>query len=114
MTRRIVRALDLVDDEVIIAEYRRWHAPGAVWPEVAQHIRETGVRSMEIWGVGNRLFMILEVSDDFPRPVPEPDRVRDWERLMSEWQRPLPQASADAKWTELSQVFSLDGSREKS
>ena len=30
MTRRVVRALDLVDDERLIAEYRRWHASGAV------------------------------------------------------------------------------------
>ena len=113
MTRRIARALDLVDDEAGIAAYRRWHAPGAVWPEVTQHIRATGVLSMEIWGAGNRLFMILEVADDFPRPIPEPQRVRDWERLMSEFQRPLPQRSPEAKWTDLGRVFSLDESTER-
>ena len=106
-TRRVVRALDLVDDAENIAAYRRWHEPNAVWPEVTAYIRATGVVSMEIWGVGTRLFMILEVFDDFPRPVPEPARVREWEQLMSAFQRPLPQASPDAKWTDLDCVFRL-------
>jgi L-rhamnose mutarotase len=112
VTRRLVRAIDLADDEASIAAYRQWHAPGAVWPEITRYIRATGVISMEIWGVGNRLCMILEVTDDFPRPIPEPQRVRDWERLMSEWQRPLPYAASDGKWSELERVFSLDESRE--
>jgi len=47
--RRLVRVLDLIDDDGLIVEYRRLHAPGAVWPEVIAHIRDTGVLDMEIW-----------------------------------------------------------------
>ena len=108
MTRRVVRALDLVDDERLIAEYRRWHAPGVVWPEVLQFIRESGIVSMEIWGVTNRLVMVMEVTDDFPRAVAQPARVQEWEQLMSVYQRLIPDAPAGEKWAECSRVFAID------
>ena len=108
MTRRLVRALDLVDDERLIAEYRRRHAPGAVWPEVLQFIRASGIVSMEIWGVTNRLVMVMEVTDDFPRAVAEPPRIQEWEQLMSVYQRLIPNTPAGQKWAECSQVFALD------
>jgi L-rhamnose mutarotase len=112
MSRRLVRALDLIDDVRIIADYCNRHAPGAVWPEVIAHIRATGVLEMEIWLVGNRLFMIMEVTDDFPRDVAEYSRVADWERLMSTFQRPLPGAQGDPKWIELTRIFSLQDANE--
>lgn len=106
--RRLVRALDLIDDAQLIAEYRRWHRQGAVWPEVIAHIRATGVLEMEIWNVGNRLFMLLEVTEDFPREADEPARVAEWEHLMSTFQRPIRGATPDQKWIELSRIFTLD------
>jgi L-rhamnose mutarotase len=110
MSRRLVRALDLIDDARIIADYRSRHAPGAVWPEVIAHIRATGVLEMEIWLVRNRLFMILEVTEDFPREVAEYARVADWERLMSTFQQPLPDAQGGPKWSEMTRIFSLPDS----
>ena len=108
---RLARALDLIDDARLIEEYGRRHQPGAVWPEVIQHIRATGVLEMEIWWVSNRLFMILEVADDFPRVVAEPAAVVEWERLMSEFQQPLAGGAAgDPKWREMTCIFSLPSS----
>jgi L-rhamnose mutarotase len=43
------------------------HEPGSVWPAVIDHIRARGVESMEIWQRGDRLFMIVEAADDYPR-----------------------------------------------
>jgi L-rhamnose mutarotase len=114
MSRRLVRALDLIDHARLISDYRSRHAPGAVWPEVIRHIRATGVLEMEIWLVKNRLFMILEVTDDFPREVAEHARVADWERLMSKFQQPLPGAPGDPKWIELTRIFSLQDASEVS
>jgi L-rhamnose mutarotase len=114
VTRRHVRALDLVDDEALITEYRRHHAPGAVWPAVTQYLRATGVLTMEIWNVGTRLVMILEVADDYPRAVSEPAQVNEWESSMSRFQRPLAEASPDRKWTELERIFTLDAPSDES
>lgn len=101
-------ALDLNDDAELIAEYEAVHAPGTGWPAVVEHIKATGVEVMEIWRTGDRLFMITEVADDYPRPVEPPPEVKRWEELMWRFQRPLPQAAEGEKWVSMKRIFSLD------
>jgi L-rhamnose mutarotase len=108
--RRLVRALDLIDDARLIAAYRSRHAPGAVWPEVIAHIRATGVLGMEIWSTRDRLVMIMEVAEDFPRKVTEPTQVAAWEAQMGTLQRPLPGTPPGEKWRDLTRIFALDES----
>lgn len=107
MNERRCFALDLTDDPELIAEYERCHAPGAVWPEVSDHIRATGVESMEIWRTGDRLVMIAEVADDYPRPVQPPPEIAAWEQRMWRFQRPLPNAAAGEKWVPMRRIYSL-------
>jgi L-rhamnose mutarotase len=101
-------ALDLADDAELVAEYERLHGPGAAWPAVIEHIRATGVETMEIWRTGDRLLMITEVSDDYPRRVETPPEVERWEELMWRFQRPLPNAPQGEKWVPMTRIFSLD------
>lgn len=61
--RRYGQALDLVDSPELIAEYEAYHRQ--IWPEVAAHLREQGVAQMEIYRLGTRLFMMMEVDEDF-------------------------------------------------
>jgi L-rhamnose mutarotase len=107
MARRCF-ALDLQADPDLIAEYERVHGPGAGWPRVIEHIRATGVEVMEIWRTGDRLFMIAEVADDYPRPVETPAEVERWEELMWRFQQPLPHAAEGEKWVAMKRIFSLD------
>jgi L-rhamnose mutarotase len=107
MARRCF-ALDLKGDPELIAEYERVHGPSAVWPGVIEHIRSTGVDVMEIWRTGDRLFMIAEVADDYPRSVEPPAEVGRWEALMWRFQRPLPHAADGEKWVAMKRIFSLD------
>jgi len=109
MTSRRCFVLDLVDDAALIAEYEARHAPGAVWPQVIAHIRATGVEAMEIWRSGDRMVMIAEVADDYPRSVPEPPETAEWEKRMWRFQRPLPHAGAGEKWLPMTRIFALDG-----
>jgi L-rhamnose mutarotase len=102
--------LDLVDDATLIEEYRRMHEPGAVWPGVIDHIRALGVEAMEIWQRGERLFMILETANDFPRSVDAESLVRDnlrWERTMDRFQKRLKDAAPGEKWSPLDCIFVL-------
>ena len=55
--------LDLKDDKTAISEYKRYHVK--IWPEVKQSLFDAGVVQMEIYLLGTRMFMIMEVSDDF-------------------------------------------------
>jgi L-rhamnose mutarotase len=111
MNPRYCLTLDLKDDPELIAEYRRHHA--AVWPEITQSIRDAGIEDMEIYLLGTRMFMIMEVNDRFSfADKGEADRgnpkVREWEQLMWKFQQPLPQARPGEKWLLMERIFKLD------
>jgi L-rhamnose mutarotase len=110
VSHRLCFALDLVNDAALIQEYCRMHEPGSTWPAVIDHIRGQGVESMEIWQRGDRLFMIVEAADDYPRSgaaqLSQLENAR-WELLMATFQRQLPDASAGEKWSPLRRIFLL-------
>ena len=54
--KRYALALDLVDQPQLISEYVSYHQQ--VWPEIKASIKDAGVENMEIYRVGNRLFMV--------------------------------------------------------
>jgi L-rhamnose mutarotase len=110
MTRRYCLALDLKDDPELIAEYERQHTE--VWPEVLQSIRDAGILEMEIYRLGGRLFMVMEVNEGFSfagktaADLQNP-KVREWEKLMWKYQQPLPMAKPGEKWLCMEKIFSL-------
>ena len=110
MNRRYCLALDLKDDPQLIAEYKRCHEQ--IWPEITRSIREAGVEDMEIYLLGTRLFMILEVRPEFSfEAKAQADRsnpkVQEWEALMWKFQKPLAQAKAGEKWVRMERIFKL-------
>lgn len=109
MSNRLVFALDLVDDATLIAEYERRHAPGAVWPDVIADIRQRGMLELEIWRVADRMVMIAEVADDYPRdadPAVQPT-IDAWEAEMDRFQRRI--AGDGPKWAAMKRIFALPG-----
>jgi L-rhamnose mutarotase len=108
--KRHCLALDLKDDPGLIAEYEEHHRN--VWPEILESIRRSGILSMEIWRTGNRLFMVMETTDDFSferkaeTDVADP-KVQEWEALMWTYQQALPGAKPGEKWRLMERVFSL-------
>jgi L-rhamnose mutarotase len=104
-------ALDLKDDEALIAEYEKYHAD--VWPEIKKSILDAGITTLDIYRVGNRLFMIIEATDDFSfekksaMDASNP-KVQEWEKLMWKFQQPLPTAANGEKWMLMNKIFELD------
>lgn len=110
MSRRFCFALDLKDDPDLIQEYERYHRD--VWPEILRSIRDAGIEAMDIYRAGNRLFMVMETSDDFSFEVKaESDRadprVQEWEDLMWKYQQALPFAAPGEKWVRMDRIFTL-------
>ena len=106
---RYCLACDLKDDPELIAQYKAYHEE--VWPEILESIREGGIKDMEIFLTGNRLFMIMEVDKGFDfehkaRLDAENPRVQEWERLMDRFQQYLPWGKG-AKWVLMDKIFSL-------
>lgn len=102
-------ALDLKPDAALIAEYEAYHR--AVWPEILDSIRESGIVQMEIYRTGNRLCMLLQTADDFTferkaRLDAANAKVQQWETLMERYQQRLPGAVPGQKWVPMELVFS--------
>lgn len=111
MTRRFCLTLDLKDDPKLIAEYKRYHE--SVWPEITRSIRDSGIEHMEIYVLGTRMFMIMEVNerfsfDDKARADDANPIVQKWEKLMWNFQQPLPQAKPGEKWMLMERIFKLE------
>ena len=110
MSKRYCLALDLKDSPQLIEEYKRHHQK--VWPEITKGIRDVGIDGMEIYLLGTRLFMIMEVSDRFSfeekaRADRSNPKVQEWEELMWRFQQPLPSARPGEKWMLMERIFKL-------
>jgi len=108
--RRYCLALDLIDDATLIAEYEDYHKN--IWPEIRENIKDSGIKNMEIFRTGNRLFMIMEVTNAFSfkdkaaADAANP-KVQEWEQLMWKYQQALPNAKPGEKWILMDKFFSL-------
>jgi L-rhamnose mutarotase len=102
--------LDLYDDPALIAEYKRYHQPGQVWPEVMASLPEQGILRAEIYLLGTRMVMVLTTADDFSFAAKAASdqanpKVQEWENLMWKFQKPLPQAKPGEKWLLMEKIF---------
>jgi L-rhamnose mutarotase len=108
--KRYCLTLDLKDDPELIAEYKRHHRAG--WPEIKASIVGAGVVEMEIYLLGRRLCMVMEVDDSFSfeakaaADLANP-KVQEWETLMLKYQEPLAMAKPGEKWMLMEKIFSL-------
>ena len=110
--KRYCLALDLVDDPLLIAEYQYWHKAENGWPEIKKSIQDSGIIDMEIYQVGNRLFMIMETDDSFSfERKAEMDaanpKVQEWEQFMWSFQQSLPWANNGEKWVLMNKIYEL-------
>jgi L-rhamnose mutarotase len=110
--KRYCLALDLVNDPKLIEEYEHWHKAENGWPEIKKSISDAGITDMQIYRTGNRLFMIMETTDDYSgEKKAEMDaanpKVQEWEKLMWKFQQPLPWAKEGEKWILMDKIFQL-------
>jgi len=109
--KRFCLTLDLKEDPQLIAEYKRYHEK--IWPEITQSIKDAGVVDLEIYLLGTRMFMVMEVNDQFSfeakaKADSEKPKVGEWEQLMWKFQKPLPSAKPGEKWLLMEKIFKLE------
>ncbi len=108
--KRHCLAFDLKDDTKIISAYKKYHEK--IWPEITNSIIESGIEVLEIYCVGNRLFMIMEVNDSFSfekksKLDANNPKVQEWETLMWNYQKALPTAKEGEKWILMDKIYTL-------
>lgn len=111
-TKRYCQMLDLYDDPELIRNYIAAHAPENAWPEISAGIRSVGILEMEIFIVGNRLFMIVDTPLDFDwdkafGKLATLDRQAEWEEYVAKFQIAKPGSASSEKWTLMERMFKL-------
>ena len=111
MNRRYCLTLDLKADPLLMAEYKRYHEK--IWPEITRSIKDAGIEDMEIYILGTRMFMVMEVNEQFSFEAKaatdrENLKVRAWEELMWKFQEPLRDAKPGEKWLLMEKIFTLE------
>lgn len=106
-------ALDLANDPELIAQYEHYHTPEGMWPEIPPGIRDGGILDMQIYRIGNHLFMIIETEegvsfDDAFQRIGQMTRQPEWARFVGQFQQRLPEAQAGEHWAKMKPVFSLN------
>ncbi len=112
MSQRFCLTLDLVDDPEKIAQYRKAHSPEVIWPEIVAGIKEVGITLMDIYLLGTRMFMILELPDDIDHGeamarLATLPRQQEWEEYVSQFQKCDPSATSSGKWQMMERIFTL-------
>lgn len=102
--------LDLKNDPEKIAAYKNHQQ--SIWPEVCDSFYASGIRDMEMYLAGNRVIVILDVTEDFSferkaaMDAGNP-RVLEWETLMAGFQDVPEQTDSLRRWTRAERIFDL-------
>ena len=92
--KRYVQTLDLKDNPDLIKQYRYYHSRQGIWPEILQGIKDSGILEMEIFLLGTRLVMIVELAAD-----------AEWEDFVAQFQKAAAGAASQEKWQPMERIF---------
>jgi len=111
-TRRFCATLDLMDNPELIRQYRQYHSTEFHWPEIKKGIKTVGILDMQIYLIGNRMFMVVQAKPDFQwdaqmQVLSNLDRQKEWGELMLNFQQALP-GMKEVKWEVMENVFDLN------
>lgn len=103
--------LDLKKNEQLKKEYIDHHKN--VWPEIIKSIKDSGIKSIEIYNLNYRLFMVMETDNNFNEKDKKKSdlnnpKVQEWESLMWKYQMTIPNAKKGEKWVRMNKIFDLN------
>ena len=106
--KRYCQTLTLQQDPDLIRQYINVHAH--VWPEIIEGQHQVGILSMQIYALGQQLFMIVDTVDTFDWQrdmalLATPPRQAEWEAYVSQFQGCNPSATSAEKWQRMQLIF---------
>ena len=111
--KRYCRTMTLKNDPSLIKDYIKVHAPGKVWPEITQGMKDVGILNMEIYLLETRLFMIMDTVPDFDhdkamQALNNQPRQAEWQAYVSKFQNTSAEATAEEKWQAMDRIYKID------
>ena len=107
--KSFAQTIDLLNNPKLIKKYEEYHRN--VWPEVINGLKVIGIERMEIFRIGNHLFMYCSAKDDFdpntdfPKYTETHPKADEWNDLMSKFQEKIPEAELSDWWAPMKLVF---------
>lgn len=110
--RRYVQTMSLRENPELIALYRKAHSEPEFWPEIEKGIRAVGILEMEIYILGTRLVMIVDMPDTLDwdeamKKLAKLPRQAEWEDHVAEFQSCAKGTTSDEKWQMMERIFHL-------
>lgn len=111
-TKRYCQTLDLRDEPELIVAYKQLHSKEGIWQETLDAIHAAGVLEMEIYLLGTRLFMIVEMPANLDwaaamQKMGQMPKQKEWEALTAQYQKADPNAGSAEKWQLMERIFHL-------
>ena len=111
-TKRYCQTMLLKDDAELIRKYKEAHDQQHFWDEIKEGLKAVGILEMEIYILGNRLFMIVDAPENFDwhkamaRLATLP-RQQEWEAHVAQFQQCAADATSDEKWQMMERIFRI-------
>lgn len=110
--RRYVQTMSLRDNPELIALYRKAHSEPDFWPEIGEGIRAVGILEMELYILGTRLVMIVDMPDELDwdevmARLAQLPRQAEWEDHVAQFQSCAKGSTSDEKWQMMERIFHL-------
>ncbi len=112
--KRIILTTDLINDSAAAFAYDYYHSPQHIWPEIDNAAKVSGIRTMQIYRLKTRLFMILEFPADADREKMgalysnSSSRMKEWDIIMNKLQKNPLDTSQKNKWVEMKSVYNYE------
>ena len=111
-TKRYCQTRERKEGDEVAQRYREAHDRYHSWPEIREGIRSVGILEMEIYILGNRLFMIVDTPEDFNwnnamKKLSTLPRQQEWEAFVAQFQKCSADATSDEKWQMMERMFYL-------
>lgn len=106
--KRLCFALDLKDDPKLMAEYKDLHQN--IWPQITENMKAVGIADMEIYNLGQRMFMVVEIPDTLNweaamAKLGNLPKQQEWEAYVWKFQQALPMAQEGEKWMAMEKIY---------
>ncbi|OON69894.1 hypothetical protein B0919_03840 [Hymenobacter sp. CRA2] len=101
----VILSTGLVEDTLLQRRYLSLHEKQAVeWPEVSQGFCNASFQQLQVFQQNQQLLVIISIPkgktlDELnPKTTDNNPRVDEWNQLMKQFQRPLPEADSTQTW----------------
>ncbi|WP_345003673.1 L-rhamnose mutarotase [Snuella lapsa] len=102
-SKRIVMALELVNNENKRNEYIKLHQYDTIWPQILKNMDKIGIKDMEIYLHEYQAYLIMDTSPHFDMEVDGEKwanlpQEKEWQNYVSQFQKVNPKSKALEKW----------------